>query len=62
MRPTDLIHNSWKPIFHKLYESPLKDLNEVILPMISYQPEPMNIFRVLTMPVEDVKVILLGQD
>ena len=62
MRPTDLIHNSWKPIFHKLYESPLKDLNEVILPMISYQPEPMNIFRVLAMPLKEVKVILLGQD
>ena len=62
MKPTDLIHSSWKPIFHKLYESPLIDLNEAILPIISYQPAPMNIFRVLAMPVNEVKVVLLGQD
>ena len=62
MRPTDVIHSSWKPILHKLYESPLKDLNEFILPQISYQPAAMNIFRVLAMPVKDVRVVLLGQD
>ena len=62
MKPTDIIHSSWSPIFHLLYESPLKDLNEAILPIISYQPHNMHIFRALSMPVNKVKVILLGQD
>lgn len=62
MRPTDIIHSSWSPIFHLLYEPPLKDLNEAILPLISYQPHSMHIFRALNMPVKDVKVVLLGQD
>lgn len=62
MRPTDIVHSSWKPILFKLYQEPLKTLFEEILPNISYQPSPENVFRVFKMPLKNIKVVLLGQD
>lgn len=55
-------HESWHPVMHLLYEEPLKTLNERILSRISYQPSLENIFNVFSMPVEDIKVVILGQD
>ena len=62
MRPTDIIHNSWNPILYNLYQPLLSDLNEAILPFISYQPKKENIFRVFKMPLKDIRVVILGQD
>lgn len=58
----DVLHPTWSPILHKLYEEPLLTLKDNILPNISYYPEKQNIFRVFKMPVEQVKVVILGQD
>lgn len=62
MTPTSIIHSSWNPILHKLYEEPLKTLNESILPNTSFQPNSENIFRVFKTSLHDIKVVLLGQD
>ena len=56
------IHESWNPIKGLLYQEPLTTLNQIILPEIYYHPEPKNIFNVFEMPVNDIKVVILGQD
>lgn len=56
------IHESWNPIKGLLYQEPLTTLNQTILPEIYYHPEPKNIFNVFEMPVNDIKVVILGQD
>lgn len=56
------IHESWNPIKGLLYQEPLSTLNQTILPEIYYHPEAKNIFNVFQMPVNDIKVVILGQD
>lgn len=62
MNPKDCIDRSWFPIFGELYKEPLTTLSTKILPNISYQPKPENIFRAFSLPVNEVKVVILGQD
>jgi len=62
MNIIDAFDSSWYPIIHLLYQEPLKTLNEKILPNISFQPAKENIFKVFSMPVHDVRVVILGQD
>lgn len=62
MNPKENIHESWKPIIPLLHQEPLCTLSEQILPNISYQPKAENIFKVFNIPVQDVKVVILGQD
>lgn len=59
---TNRIHHSWDPIRSKLYQSPLTELKELVLPNILYYPKRQDIFRVFDMPVDLVKVVILGQD
>lgn len=61
MNPIEVIDKSWQPIISLLYEEPLKTLREKVLPEISYQPQKMDIFRVFEMPVDKIKVVILGQ-
>lgn len=56
------IDESWKPITSLLYQEPLTILKEQILPNCSYQPKKENIFKVFQMPVNQIKVVILGQD
>lgn len=62
MNPLNSFHESWNPIRHHLHDKKLTKLNEEILPNISYKPERSKIFRAFSMPVKDVKVVILGQD
>jgi len=62
MNPLDIIHSSFNPILEYLYQEPLITLNNKILPEISFQPAPNDIFKVFRMPLKDIKVVLLGQD
>lgn len=62
MNPKDCIDRSWFPIFGELYKEPLSTLSKKILPNISYQPKAENIFKVFSLPVNNVKVVILGQD
>lgn len=62
MKISDSFDSSWYPIVNLLYQEPLKSLNEKILPEISFQPKKEDIFRIFSMPVTDIKVVILGQD
>ena len=62
MNTNEIIHPSWTPIISLLYQEPLTTLNQQILPNISYQPKKEDIFNVFKMPLDDVKVVILGQD
>lgn len=62
MKTLDRIHPSWMPLMGKLHEGLLKELGENILPNISYQPSREKIFRAFEQPINDIKVVILGQD
>lgn len=63
MNPLDRIDESWKSLVgSQLYQEPLKSLSENILPNIAYHPFKEDIFKVFEMPLNDIKVVILGQD
>lgn len=59
-----IIHESWHPFLQPIFdESPdLERIRDLILPNCTYFPEMKNIFRVFSMPMQDIKVVILGQD
>lgn len=59
---TSRIHHSWDPIKTKLYLEPLTTLNQTILPNILSYPKKEDIFRVFDMPIDLVKIVILGKD
>lgn len=62
MKPTDIIHESWQPILSELNREQMLKLNYEILPNLVYYPNKENIFRVFRKPLQDIKVVILGQD
>ena len=62
MKPTDIIHPSWNPILGELNLEPILKLNYEILPNSVYHPKKEQIFRVFQKPLQDIKVVILGQD
>lgn len=62
MNILDTFHESWHPVVNLLYQEPLSSLNKEILPNISSQPKKENIFRIFSVPITDIKVVILGQD
>lgn len=63
MNTKEVIHKSWIPIINaELYKQPLQQLIEDILPNISYQPKAENIFKVFEIPLNKIKVVILGQE
>jgi len=52
------IDDSWK----NLDFSVLEPLRTLVLPKCRFAPDTSNIFRVLRMPLEKVKVVIIGQD
>jgi len=58
-----IVHQSWHPHLQEIFQSEeIKRLNYETLPNCRYHPEPNVIFRVFSMPLEEVKVVILGQD
>ena len=57
MRPKDKIHESWLPHLNKIG-------NFYIYPDIltNYYPEYPDVFNVFTMPLDEIRVVILGQD
>jgi uracil-DNA glycosylase len=62
MKPTERIHNSWDPIKPYLNTEELVYLRGTVLPSIIYYPKREDIFRVFSLPVNKVNVVILGQD
>lgn len=59
----DNIEKSWsKIIIPSLKEEPLLTFGMDILPEISYQPKKENVFKIFSVPVNNIKVVILGQD
>lgn len=56
------IHHSWKPLFRYLSQEPLLSLNNEILNDCAYYPAKENIFRVFQMPLDQIKVVIIGQE
>ena len=55
------VHKSWHPILGQFYQEPLSSLGK-ILSDTPYYPSRNNILRVFEKPLEEVKVVILGQD
>ncbi len=55
-----LIDKSWANIFHDLRDD--VSLIERMISKTSYKPDTENVFRVFELPLEDIKVVILGQD
>lgn len=63
MNPLDKIHNSWEPLIEYLKND--ETLNKLISEELSknrYFPNREDIFNVFQMPLEEIKVVILGQD
>ena len=60
MKILEKVHKDWIPILRTyLHQTPLSVLFNEILPNISYKPEKENIFNIFTMPLKDIKVVIL---
>jgi len=55
------IHESWKPFFFNLIEKDFFREIDLLDPETIY-PDKENIFRVFEMPIDDIKVVIVGQD
>ena len=60
--PLDRVHSSWKPLFHLLNQEPLLNLNREVLPNTRFYPPKEDIFKVFEMPLQDIKVVILGTE
>lgn len=59
----EVIHESWHPYLSDIFQTEeIKYINYQLLPRVNFLPEAKNIFRVFSMPLQDIKVVILGQD
>ena len=56
------IHESWNVLHSHKYSDKLLDLRKNVLPNISYQPNSTDIFKPFEMPMQNIKVVILGQE
>jgi uracil-DNA glycosylase len=58
-----IIHESWHPFLQELFDDEkMLMLKDDILPRAKFYPQSKNIFRVFSMPFDQIKVVILGQD
>lgn len=59
-----IIHETWHPFLQPIFDDDfsLKILKNHILPNCEFYPEAQNIFRVFSMPLNNIKIVILGQD
>lgn len=59
----NVIHKSWYPHLEPLFQSNgMKFIKNNILSKCKFSPSAKNIFNVFSMPITDIKVVVLGQD
>lgn len=59
----DIIHPSWHKYLQPLFEDEkMKLIKYKILTSCNFYPASQDIFKVFSMPLEDIKVVILGQD
>lgn len=58
-----IIHESWHEHLQPLFDdNKMSIIKNEILPKCKFYPGPSDIFRVFTMPLDQIKVVILGQD
>lgn len=58
-----VIHQSWHSIIEPALEgAEILKLRDLVLPKSKYHPDKDKIFNVFSMPLDDIKVVILGQD
>lgn len=59
-----IIHESWHPFLQPIFDTDfsIRIIKNQILPTNDFYPEKQNIFRVFSMPIQDIKVVIIGQD
>jgi uracil-DNA glycosylase len=58
-----IMHESWHEHLQNLFEDPkMEMIKNQVLQNCDYCPEIQNIFRVFSMPLDSIKVVILGQD
>lgn len=62
MKPSDKFDKSWRQIRELILHQPLLDLVTNVLPNCRYTPRREEIFNVFSMPLQKIKVVILGQD
>ena len=59
----DIIHESWHKHLQPLFDDPKMELiKSKLLPNCKFYPDVQNIFRVFSMPLNEIRVVILGQD
>lgn len=59
----EIIHESWHKHLQPLFDNPkMLNIKTKLLPKCKWYPGPDNIFRVFRMPINEIKVVILGQD
>lgn len=57
-----IIHSSWHPFLQELFDDPKMELIKQKCREAPYFPSPEQVFKVFSMPLQDIKVVILGQD
>ena len=58
-----IIHESWHNLLQPLFDDDrMKYIKNDLLASCNFLPESKNIFRVFSMPISEIKVVILGQD
>lgn len=59
----DIIHPSWHNYLQPLFDdSKMRLIKNSILVKCKFYPAPSQIFRVFSMPLDEIRVVILGQD
>lgn len=62
-RMPSIIHPSWHPFLQPLFnDKRMIAIRDKLLSSDDYYPSSENIFRVFSMPLSEIKVVILGQD
>ena len=54
------IHHSWKPLLSEFNTDAFLYFKNELLPKEKYYPEADKVFRVFSMPVSDIKIVVIG--
>lgn len=61
-KPSDRIHHSWDSLKYLLNTDILLELKNEVIPNKIVYPKTMDVFKVFSIPLNKVKVVVLGQD
>lgn len=57
-----VIHHSWRPLLNEFNTDAFLYFKNEVLPKEKYYPEADEVFRVFSMPISEIKVVLLARE